>query len=528
MIGIDGATFDIISPMMEGGELPNIARLMKGGVSGRLRSVFPPVTLPAWTSFKTGKNPAKHGVFAFLRGIPYISKEVQGISAADVTEKSFWKILSQHGYRVGVVNVPTTYPPESVNGVLISGFDTPSLRSEFTHPRELRHVLVNDFQYELDVTERIAGKEDQFISKSKRRIGKLTNVACFLLRNHEFDFFMINFMAVDHTQHFFFGYRDPNHPLYKPEKSKYGKSIEDIYRFMDDKLGFILSQVEEETDVFIVSDHGFGPELGSVYLNEWLVTEGFLKLKKRKISSGRRDNKVQQLMDWLGPGTTSRFTKRLPKLVKGKISELLSWADDIDWARTLAYSGGYYGKIYINLRGREKEGIVTPGEEYENVIAQLEDRLYRWTDPETGERIVNRIHRKEEIYAGKYFSMAPDLTVIIKDMAYVDWPGFRDGRVFYPPRQGGDHRLNGIFIASGPDIRDAGQGVKDLIIYDIAPTILHLFGVPVPQDMDGRVLKEIFRDGSEPAQREVKYEPVDVERKKVREKIKELRALGKI
>jgi predicted AlkP superfamily phosphohydrolase/phosphomutase len=528
VIGIDGATLDIISPMLERGELPNIEGLIKRGVFGKLRSVFPPVTFPAWTSFRTGKNPAKHGVFEFLRGIPYTSEEVHGISVGDIREKSLWRLLSDHGYQVGVVNVPATYPPESVNGLMVSGFGTPDLNCDFTYPKELKSTLLNNFRYELDLMTAVIDKEDQFMYQLKGATEKLTDTACFLLGNYDFDFFMITFMAADNASHAFFGYREPSHPLFDPEKSKYGRAIEDIYQFIDDKLGHILTHIGEGTNIFIVSDHGFGPALKSLYLNEWLIQEEFLKLKGNKTSSLRQDNLLQRLTKWERSAVGSNLAKHFLRFWREKTADYLSWTKEVDWSKTLAYSGGYYGKIYINLKGREKEGIVVPGAEYEKIITKLKEKLYQWTDPDTGERIVDKVYRKEEIYSGKYLGLAPDLTAIIKDMAYVDWPDFRDGRIFYPPRRGGDHRLNGIFIASGPEIGKTGSALTNLSICDCAPTILHLLGLPVPDDMDGRVLKEIFREGSEPAQRDVVYQKVDREEKNIKDRIRKLKESGKL
>jgi len=529
IIGIDGATFDIILPMIKAGQLPNIDKLVKNGVYGNLKSVFPPVTFPAWTSFKTGKNPAKHGVFDFVKGIPYTQEQVCDISLGDVREKSFWKILSDYGCKVGIINVPTTYPPEKVNGVFISGFGTPSLDNEFVYPPELKQILLNDLKYELDIIERrIDGKEDEFIKKLTNMTEKLTNTVSYLLKNYDFDFFMVNFMAADQTQHFFFGYRDPRHPLYKPDKARYGDAIEDIYTLIDKQIGTILSKITDDTNILLVSDHGFGPLLKIVYLNEWLKNEGYLKLKREGHLLPKIKNIPQKIAIKLSSKITSNLAKYLPKSMKEKANNYISWTKDIDWSETKAYSGGHPGKIFINLKGREKEGVVIPGEEYEAVINDLKKKLSEWKSPESGEKIVDRIYRKEEIYKGRYFDIAPDLMVIMRDMAYLNCTGFAKGKIFYPPSQGGDHRLSGIFVACGPDIKNNAEKIKNISICDVAPTILHMFNLPVFSDMDGRVLKEVFKENSRPHKKRIKYIEYESEKEMLREKISNLRIVGRI
>jgi len=539
VIGIDGATFDIILPMVKSGKLPHISKLMKEGIYVEMQSVFPPITFPAWTSFKTGKSPSKHGVFGFIGDYPYISDKSKVILSTDVKEVSFWKILSNSGYRVGIVNVPTTYPPERVNGVMISGLGTPSLSSEFVYPKELKKILIEKFDYEFDVIPVEFGEEDEFVEKITNATKKLTKVACYLLDNQKFDFFMLNYMAVDITQHFFWGFRDPKHPWYCPEKLKYSNTIEEIYGLIDTQIGKLLSKIGK-ANVFIVSDHGFGPAYKEVYLNEFFMKVGLLSLKNNLNSVSRitkykamlastilKSKKIYTLLD--------RCDKLIPKQLKRKLKQLKqcllrmsSESEMIDWGNTKVYSGGFFGRVYVNLKGREKEGIISPGEEYENIIKKVEEILREWKDPETGEKIVNEIYRKEEIYPnGKYIHLAPDLTVILKNMSYVDYPGIKNGKIFYPPRRSGDHRLNGVFIGWGPDIK-RGVKLENISICDMAPTILYMFGLAVPTDMDGKVLLNIFKETSKASRKMLTFSKSEIEKIKISEKIKILKKENKI
>lgn len=523
LIGIDGATMDVIKPMVSSGQLPHIARLMNNGVYGNLRSVFPPVTFPAWTSFKTGKNPGKHGVFDFIKDVPYIKDAPSEIAIGDPSNLSFWKILSNHGYRVGIVNVPTTYPPEKINGVFVSGFGTPSIKHAFVYPPELKKTLLQDFDYEFDIIEtRVDGKEDEFLETLTRSTKKITDVVEHLLQQNQFDLFMVNYMAADQTQHFFFGYKDPHHPLYHKEKAHYGDKIEEIYQLIDEQIGRILSVIDEPVDVMIVSDHGFGPALRLVCLNEWLEKEGYLTMNKFEQEKSSLLHIPKRIVEKITDVIPSSLSKYIPQSIRNKATDYISWTHLIDWQHTKAYSGGYPGKIYVNLKGREKEGIVDPGKDHQDLIDDIEQRIRHLTDPDTGEKVVDRVYRRHELYSGSYEQFGPDLNVIMKDLAYLNRTGFQNGQIFYPPHQGGDHRLQGTFIASGPHIKDNGDELSQLSIVDIAPTILHLYHQPVDADMDGRVLTELFREESALSQKKVVREKIDYEKEMIKGQIHHL------
>jgi len=524
IFGIDGATFNILLPMVKQGLLPNISSYLNKGVYGKLHSVFPPITFPAWTSFKTGKNPAKHGVFDFLKDVPYMDNKPSKVSIADKRERSFFSLLSDYGYKVGVVNVPATYPPEKVNGIFISGFSTPSIEKEFVHPAILKQTLLSRFDYEFDIVERrIVGKEKEFLQKLTSTTKKITDAVCYLLQQDSYDFFMVNYMAVDQIQHFFYGYRDETHPLYSPEKACYGNKIEDIYSLIDNQIGTILSTVEEPVNVFFVSDHGFGPLEKVVYLNEWLRKEGFLYLNQKEESHLRIGSIIQQFVRNVVEHFPEGLIAFIPQFMKNRANDYVSWTQMIDWSKTIAYSGGYPGKIFINLKGREKEGIVQKGLDYDEVIKQIEQKAWKMKDPDTGEQIVSAIYHNTDMYEGRYFDIAPDLILIMKDMAYLNKPGFCNGNMFIPPPQGGDHRLHGIFIAGGPDIKHKEEAFKDLHICDIAPTVLHMYDVPLLSDFDGTVLKQIFVEDSKLYHKTIQSSEKDAERTMLYDTIKLLK-----
>ncbi len=497
IFGIDGATFNILLPMIKKGLVPNISTSFHHGVHGKLRSVFPPITFPAWTSFKTGKNPAKHGVFDFLKDVPYMDDKPSKVSIADKKERSFFSLLSDYGYKLGVQNVPATYPPEKINGVFISGFSTPSLQHSFTYPESLKQILMDQFDYEFDIIEkRIVGREEEFLQRLKDTTEKIAKTACYLLKQDNYDFFMVNFMAVDQIQHFFYGYRDANHPLYTPEKKKYGLKIEEMYQLIDEQIGIIQNQNPDPINIFFVSDHGFGPLEKVVYLNEWLRMQGLLTLKNQQQPHHKINAAITQFLNSIVEHFPDSLIRFVPQSMKNKANTIVSWTQVIDWNNTKAYSGGYPGKIFINIKGREKEGIIERGKEYDQLISEIKEKAWQMKDPETGELIVSAIYQNHEMYNGKYFDIAPDLIIIMKDMAYLNKPGFNHGNMIVPPPQGGDHRLHGIFIASGPDIGYQKEPLHDIHICDIAPTILHMYNVPLLSDFDGKVLTQIFKESS--------------------------------
>jgi len=509
VIGIDGATFNIIKPLVREGRLRTFGKLMKEGVYEELLSVFPPVTYPAWTSFKTGKNPGKHGVFGFLRATPHLYLH-SFYRLARVQQEAFWEILSKEGFKVGIINVPTTYPPSRINGVMISGsLDTPHLRAPFVYPTGVRKIL-EALEYKPDIREYRKGEEKEWLSYLKEATIALTRISCYLLEHFDFDFFMVNFMIADLVQHRFWGE---------------DLVVSEVYEIIDEQIAHILSCVKGSTNVFVVSDHGAGPCFKEVYMDEWLEREGFLK--RRETKKFFSPNSIAPLRTPLKQKNDKIFTlfkKLLLKLTTRSFLlrkfalNFVTRVGEIDLRATKVYSGGYFGKLYLNHEAIKKE-------EREHFIRELRDRLFELKDPESNERIVDRIYEKEEIYSGKFIDIAPDLTIILKGMSYVDYPGFREGKIFYPPRQKGDHRLEGVFIASGPDIRTliTKPNENRLRIYDIAPTILHMFGLPIPDDMDGRVLTEIFREDSEPARRPVRYIKVSEERERIKDRIERLR-----
>lgn len=511
VIGLDGATPELLFPWAKGGHLPNLAKLIESGVSGKLRSTMPPITAAAWVSFMTGKNPGKHGVVDFVqkRAESYDIKtfdrsEIEkksGIdlslaNAAAIGSKKIWDILGEYSRKVGVMHVPITYPPTKVNGFMITGLGTPGQHSNFTYPDSLREIILNK-GYKIHITELdVEGGEDVALQDMYNTETKRCEIAIDLMKEYnDWDFFCVIFEATDFVQHFFWKHMDSRHHSYNPEKSKkYENAILNCYRLLDEMIGKILSNIDNNTYIIIISDHGGGPLNKLFYINKWLMNLDLLKLKNqdRQRTSPRISvdkEKIRESMIRLG---LKNILKRIPKTIKNKIPDGTYTISDFDWSQTKAYSFGGWGFIYINLIKRELEGIVSM-EEYDELRDYIINELYKLKDPDTGESIVQNVFKKENLYGGQPSDQLPDLIVEMDESIDCKHSIMKGYSVLLPSYtdKSGNHRKEGIFIMSGKNIRANVELINTKII-DIAPTVLYTMGVPVPSDMDGHVIENAF------------------------------------
>jgi len=498
VIGLDGATLDLIRPWASDGKLPHLAEIMATGAFGKLRSTIHPLTAPAWTSFMTGKNPGKHGIYDFISPSPN-SYSIRYNNALSRKSVSLWQILSQAGKKVGCVNVPFTFPPEEVNGILISGLDTPSTKSPFTYPQDLAEEIKRHVG-EYVIMAQYRNSRRAYVSEIWRMIDRRLATVEYLMDKEPWDFFMVVFSATDIVQHTFWKYMDTSHPQYvAKEAAEYGDVIYRVYQKMDQVIGRLFARLDDQTTLIIMSDHGFGPLRKAVYLNKWLEQEQLLQPVARS-NNGRGPGHALK-------GLLGRCKKCLPRELKDVaircLPELKAKVDSylvsshIDWSRTQAFSFGVHGSIFINLAGRQPKGIVQPGEEYEAVRSGIIARLNGLTDPETGETVVERVYRREELYHGDFVDLAPDLLIEWKDYAYTAQQDYGAGVTsvfqtrskfeFSEKEHNGSHRLDGVLMMCGGPTK-SGAELQGCHIVDLAPTILHLMGTGIPEDMDGKVL----------------------------------------
>lgn len=526
VVGIDAATPDLLMKWAEEGRLPTFSKLIENGVSGKLRSTIPPVTCPAWLAFMTGKNPGKLGVFDFVERAPNTYK-TRVVNFQSIHARSLWKILGDGGKRVGVFNVPTTFPPEKVNGFIVSGWPVPQ-GAVFTYPSDLQSKL-GMFVSGQEGPERTImmaawmwfAKDDECLKGLYRFTEREVRATRYLMKNYDWDFFMTVFTCTDPVQHFFWKYMDPEHPLFDPETAKkYGDEILKLYQKVDEVLKELLNSVSDDTTIIIMSDHGAGPLYRLFNVNDWLRRKGFLVREERKRSMfsvsvfgllfKRTFEQVTKLAYTLGllkvfyfatdhscylrslVETVRTLTGIMPS-IRRSLEEM-----NIDWSKTKAYSfgSGNVGKIYINVKGREPQGVVEPGQEYEELRNHLIKELRELKDPRTGRKVDVTVFKREEIYHGEYVNQAPGIFFYMNELSTEIDPTFGHDSFFsydFASKRGNaGHRMNGILILKGPEFRK-GMKISRAEIIDVAPTVLYLMGCSIPSDMDGKVLTSAFK-----------------------------------
>ncbi len=506
VIGLDGASLDLIERWAAAGLLPNLAALMQRGSYGELRSVMPVLSSAAWVSFSTGMNPGKHGIYDFVQRDLTTLRRRTVQAGATLTVPTLWKLLGYAGRRVGVVNMPMTYPVDAVNGILVSGLGTPDYRP-FAYPPSLEEEL-RGRGYRVNKRVHYTPSQAQAFLDEVYAITDLQAATALELYGREpWDFFMHVVRDPDEMAHFFWAAGDPTHPAHTAEAAAaFGNALRDYYVYVDGWVGRFVAAAGEESDVLIVSDHGAGPLYKDVSLNEWLRQAGFLHLKQSPVAAlspkqvlarlGVTRQGISRLLRSRGLGRVERWLKdrlgdRITLLAESARQEL---SEIVDWSRTQAYSFGYHGQIYLNLQGREAQGIVPP-DRAAAVCAEITAALRELVDPADGLPVVSAVYRKEELFHGPHLAWAPDLTVIMRDLAYITRQGYEfapsPAALFAPPHthESGSHREMGVVIAAGPSFRAHGRVAVPLNLTDIAPTVLHLQGCAVPASMDGRVAR---------------------------------------
>jgi predicted AlkP superfamily phosphohydrolase/phosphomutase len=453
----------------------------------------------------TGKSPAQHSVLEFFRRQEGTYRQVLN-NRLDIDGKSLWGHLSEGGLAVGVMGVPLTYPPEAVNGFLITGLLTPPGRRDFTYPLELLDELeahVGPYRLRHDETYR-PNNPYPFLKEQYEILENNTQAALYLMSHKKWDFFMLHILGTDRFQHEFWHMLDPKHPDHDPDEvARLGNVVLDYFERVDAAIGRILETLDENTVVILMSDHGFGPVYQFINFNSWLLRQGLLRLKNTP------DTWMRYLLFRLGFNyivlgnwiLRLGFGRQMKELGRAKREDwqrrVFLSLKDVDWSRSKVYSMGNFGQLYVNLKGREPQGIVSPGKEYEALIDDLIHRLEAIEDPETGDTVIEKIMRREAVYQGVYADRAPDLMFFTRNMEYkaMGLSDFSSNKVFEPVfGTRGHHRMNGILICYGPGVFESNARIDKAHIHDLAPTILYLMNQEIPTAMDGQVLSDIFTD----------------------------------
>lgn len=423
---------------------------MERGAWGLLESCHPPITVPAWASMMSSKDPGTLGCYGFRNRKDRSYDAMYTADSRAVKEPRVWDILSRIGKKVVLVGVPQTYPVKPVNGCVVAGFLAPDTSAQYTYPPTLKSELEkNCGEYIIDVRNFRTMEKDRLLEDMYALMRNRFDVAEYLIQNKPWDFFMMVEMGVDRIHHGFWQYVDPDHPKHEPG-NPYLNSIRDFYRAVDDRIGGLLKHVEDDTAVIIVSDHGAKPMFGGICVNQWLIERGQLTV---------RDDLSQ--------------IKRIEDC-------------DIDWSRTRAWSsGGYYARMFFNVEGREAQGIV-PAADYESFRDEMIEALENMVDHK-GRALNNKVHKPEDLYRNVN-GIPPDLIVYFGDLHWrsVGTVGF-DSIYTFDNDTGPDeanHDYNGIFVIDDRTARN-GQKLDGLQLMDVAPTVLDLLSVTIPGDMQG-------------------------------------------
>lgn len=514
VIGIDGATWNIINPLLEKGLLPNINKIVLKGVHGDLTSTIPPVTGPAWISFATGKNPGKHGCYDFIRPAQSLSK-TKIISTNDIHSQCFYELISRCGLKCNIINLPGSYPPR-INKTVITSLMT--IGNNFIFPDETVNVAPSLKDYRIVPDMQLLADEniDGYIQDILKLENNRFECAKELFKA-DWDFFFVMFSGTDWMQHimdkeYFLTTRNNN-----------------IYEIIDEYIGWFLTNMQPDTNLIIMSDHGFKSYDGIFYINEWLKKEGYLSTKSVPKTSGQSHKLKEDYKSksksrsefhipsfWLN--IFARINNKIPLYsFYCKIKKILPidlgsnfGADVPDLTKTIAYSLTEESRaIYINDTKRFDDGCVDVLAV--NKIAQeIKSKLEQITIK--GKKVFESVHIRNEIYNGDRVTEAPDIVLELDkySISNSSYPSlYYKGR----NRLTNNHDSEGIFMAYGADIKE-GTKIESARIIDLAPTILYMFGISIPSDMDGCVLNEIFCEDSKIAQEESRYKYKDLVNKK--------------
>lgn len=434
-------------------EMPNLTRLRSLGRHGPLRSCVPPITLPAWSAMFSGRDPGELGVYGFQRPVPG-SYDKTLCGPADLQAPRVWHLAAAAGKRVAVLFVPPSYPPEALpGGVQVSGFLTPDATSPFAQPPALCQELTERFgKLRIDVEDFRTDDPGPVLDEITKLTSQNFAIARHIWRSRRPDFMAMVDIGPDRFHHALFGHVEPRHPSYRAD-GPFAEAGKQYYAHLDRQLGTLLEEAERDGDttVMVVSDHGARPLLGGICLNEWLIERGDLTLQ--------------------------RTPDRVMPLAKA----------GVDWSRTRVYAeGGYCGRLRVNLRGRDPEGIVLP-EQVPQLLDELTAALSDLRDP-AGHKLEHRIVRASAYRAQR--GAPPDLQVFLGDLDYRAIASVGHGRLHLPGNDRGpdgcNHDWNGIFVLAGPNITPDPQPLVGCELYDVARTSLSLLGIDAPSDLLGQ------------------------------------------
>jgi predicted AlkP superfamily phosphohydrolase/phosphomutase len=455
VIGLDCGTPQLLFDKLAD-EIPNINALMQRGMHGDLASITPPITIPAWACAMSGKTPGQLAIYGMRNRKDTTYEGLSIATSLAVKEPQVWDVLGQRDMRSLLIGVPPGYPPRPLNGWRISCFLTPPSAESFTYPEDLGAEVKEELggaDYIFDIPNfREQGYEfvlDQVFKMTERRF----QVARHFVQKKPWDYFMLVEMGPDRLHHVFWQHFDPSHPKYEAG-NRFETAFQDYYRFLDREVGKLLEVLPEDAITILMSDHGARAMVGGVAFNDWLIREGYLALSE--------------------PVTEQTPIAKAP----------------IDWSRTVAWGdGGYYGRLFLNVKGREPQGIVEESR-YEATRDELIDRLEAMPGPD-GEPLGTKVYKPQDVYP-EVRGVAPDLLVYFGDLRWRSVGAVRAGTVAevftYENDTGPDganHDRTGVFVMAGAPGQRSGR-VDGLSLVDVGPSILKLYGLEAPEGAVGR------------------------------------------
>ena len=450
VIGLDCGTPQLLFDSLKD-EVPNINKLLERSMWGELESITPPITVPAWACAMSGKTPGQLGIYGF-RNRKDSTYEGLSIATSDAVKvPQVWDLLGAQGKKSLLIGVPPGYPPKPVEGWRVSCFLTPPSAKSYTWPPELAAEVEEEVgEYIFDIPNfREQGFEhvhQQVYAMTERRF----KLARRLIKNKPWDYFMLVEMGPDRLHHVFWHFCDPAHPKYVPG-NPFETAFRDYYRYLDKEVGSLLELIPEDAVTILMSDHGARPMVGGVRFNDWLQREGYLTL-------------------------TSSLDGPTP-IAKAPI----------DWSKTMAWGdGGYYGRLFLNVKGREPQGVIEPGD-YDRVRDEMIVKLQAMPDHE-GRPMGTIVHKPENVYA-EVNGVAPDLIVYFGDLEWRSVGTIGTGNVYTFENDtgpdGANHAQSGVFAMAGAPGQPAGRQ-EGLRLVDVGPTIMKLYGLETPVDATGR------------------------------------------
>ena len=526
-VGLDAACWEYMDPLLGSGQMPRLKSLIDTGLSGTMHSTMPPWTPTAWGSLVTGTNPGKHGVFDMLWRRPG-TYEFTPTNTHSRRGSPFWKYLNDHGIRVGLVNVPFTYPPEPVDGFMVCGFGTPGSANDFVYPDEALAWIREQypgFKPAVEPEILLSASPAEILATEIEHQARQVEIAAVLAERYAVDVLVINLMLTDHA----------NHKM--PEIVQ----VQEAYRRSDVDLGKLIDAFKPD-NILLISDHGSSRLKGDFLLNAWLRDRGYYAQLPNGHDEARKAlNWV--LMQWLQkrvglrglPEQIARSVLRrvlllLPENRRNQVLERLNetipfarehvmFNGHPDYARSKVFPGSVYsGLLYLNILGREPDGVIRSEHRYA-LAAELAAELRRIMAPDTGQPLFSNVYTAEDVYTGPAQGYAPDIILDsystswnIRTSKHIPKAEIARNQYFLDVANRSDfgwHSRDGIFVFTGQGFRQE-RSSSEAYLMDTSATLLHLYGVPIPEDFDGRVLTELLNP--ELGQREIQYQQAKEDR----------------